>query len=196
MTSATDELRRLLDERGVEYQKLNEYVTWVFLEDRAITFFSNEHGVSAEVSYPRPVLNGTEFLTPEQATAATLGMVGSKVGSKVCGGKLTAEQVEKAIHDCSAYASYDGVQYYASGIRLQAIADELSAALGGGECEPKWTLQGTTQTQEFWRCDCGNCGYEFGVEDRRSSPWSIVVNSVDIPNYCPECGMKQKAVKR
>lgn len=71
--TATDELRRLLDERDVKYQKLNEYITWVFLEDRAITFFSDEFGVSAEVSYPRPVLNGTKFLTPEQAIAATLG---------------------------------------------------------------------------------------------------------------------------
>ena len=69
----TDELRRLLDERDVKYQKLNEHVTWVFLEDRVITFFSDELGVSAEVSYPKPVLNGTKFLTPDQAIAATLG---------------------------------------------------------------------------------------------------------------------------
>ena len=48
---------------------------------------------------------------------------------------LTAEQVEKAIRDCSIYASYDGCTYYASGIRLQAIADELNAAMGGGTCE-------------------------------------------------------------
>lgn len=50
---------------------------------------------------------------------------------------LTAEQVEKAIHDCSTYASYDGCTYYASGIRLQAIADELNATLGGDvkDCE-------------------------------------------------------------
>ena len=41
-------------------------------------------------------------------------------------GTLTAEQVEKAIRDCSTYASYDGCTYYASGIRLQAIADELN----------------------------------------------------------------------
>ena len=62
--------------------------------------------------------------------------------------------------------------------------------------EPKWTLQGKTQTQEFWRCECGNCGYEFGVEDRQSRPWRVVVGSVDVPNFCPQCGVKQKAVKR
>jgi len=44
-------------------------------------------------------------------------------------GTLTAEQVRKAIFAGSVYASYDGAQYYASGIE-QAIADELNAMLG------------------------------------------------------------------
>ena len=56
-------------------------------------------------------------------------------------------------------------------------------------CEPKWTLQGKTQTQEFWRCDCGNCGECFGVEDRRAF---VTLDKVDVPNFCPNCG---KAVK-
>ena len=41
--------------------------------------------------------------------------------------ELTAEQVREAIFDCSAYASYDGAQYYANGINMQAIADELNS---------------------------------------------------------------------
>ena len=45
-------------------------------------------------------------------------------------GTLTAEQVRKAIFAGSAYASYDGAQYYANGIDMQAIADELNAELG------------------------------------------------------------------
>jgi len=53
-------------------------------------------------------------------------------------GALTAEQVEKAIRDCSTYASYDGCTYYASGIRLQAIADELNGELGSGTCDTHW----------------------------------------------------------
>jgi len=78
-----------------------------------------------------------------------------------------------------------------------SLRDRLQAAeLWSVTCEPKWTLQGKTQTQEFWRCECGNCGYEFGVEDRQSSPWHVVVGSVDVPNFCPECGVKQKAVER
>jgi hypothetical protein len=45
-------------------------------------------------------------------------------------GKLTAEQVRKAIFNNSSYTSYDGARYHASGISIQAIADELNAALG------------------------------------------------------------------
>lgn len=41
--------------------------------------------------------------------------------------ELTDEQVREAIFDCSAYASYDGAQYYANGINMQAIADELNS---------------------------------------------------------------------
>lgn len=104
-------------------------------------------------------------------------------------GTLTAEQVSKAVYAHSIHADCADADW-------QAIADELNATVGNGTCEPKWTLQGTTQTQEFWRCECGICGYEFGVEDRRSRPWQVVVNSVDVPNYCPECGTRQKAVKR
>lgn len=42
-------------------------------------------------------------------------------------GTLTAEQVRTAIFNGSSYASYDGAQYYANGINMQAIADELNS---------------------------------------------------------------------
>ena len=57
-------------------------------------------------------------------------------------------------------------------------------------CEPSWVLQGETQTQEFWRCECGNCGECFGVEDRSSFPLKMTIGEVDIPNFCPNCGWK------
>lgn len=44
--------------------------------------------------------------------------------------KLTAEQVRAAIFNASVYASFDGAKYYADGIGMQAIADELNATLG------------------------------------------------------------------
>lgn len=109
------------------------------------------------------------------------------------GGTLTAEQVRKVLLYHLPHREYYSVEQTDA---WQAIADKLNALLGSGTCEPKWTLQGKTQTQEFWRCECGNCGYAFGVEDRQSRPWHIIVGSVDVPNFCPECGIKQKAVKR
>jgi len=113
-------------------------------------------------------------------------------------GTLTAEQVKDAVlenfeemhetnYDCWKPSKFD----------WQAIADELNAELGSGTCEPNWVLQGKTQTQEFWRCECGNCGYEFGVEDRSSFPFEITIDEVDVPNFCPNCGKRiRKAVGR
>ena len=79
---------------------------------------------------------------------------------------------------------------------IMAVTPEqaIAATLGSGTCEPKWTLQGKTQTQEFWRCECGNCGECFGVEDRRAF---VTIDKVDVPNFCQNCGARiGKAVER
>lgn len=112
-----------------------------------------------------------------------------KWNTRATHGTLTAEQVREAIFNGSSYASYDGAKYYADGINMQATADELNAR-AGRTCEPKWTLQGETQTQEFWRCECGNCNECFGVEDRSSFPFKMTIDKVEAPNYCPNCGAK------
>ena len=96
--------------------------------------------------------------------------------------ELTAEQVSKAVYAHSIHADCADADW-------QAIADELNE-MASRTCEPKWTLQGTTQAQEFWRCDCGNCGECFGIEDRQSFPFKMTIDKVKIPNYCPECGWK------
>lgn len=73
MTSATDELRRLLDERGVEWRKTPHYSSEsqdneTVFEGNGIEWYANDH------------LNGRLGLravryevTPEQAVEATLG---------------------------------------------------------------------------------------------------------------------------
>lgn len=74
--SATDELRRLLDERGVEYEvqregKLSEAVVWDGpIGTKHSAFVSNENldRRSGEILY------ATLFVTPEQAIDATLGL--------------------------------------------------------------------------------------------------------------------------
>ena len=119
-SSATEELRRLLDERGVEWWDGGEGLTIIPAQDgvpRAWTVgtwpFGKDMGDCLWIENRQP-------LTPEQAIAATLWS-----------GTLTAEQVHDAIFNGSSYASFDGAKYYADGIRMQEIADRLNAELRG-----------------------------------------------------------------
>ena len=69
----------------------------------------------------------------------------------------------------------------------QAIADELNATMGAGECE--WMLEHSGVLYDKWKCSA--CGYLY-VESRTDD------GATDLdPNYCPHCGFKiRKAVKR
>ena len=150
-SNATDELRKLLDELGVSHSDHYWHTSW--------------RSKSGTLHMANEQVNGSlmvDMLTPEQAVAVTLGST------------LTAEQIEKAIHDCSTYASYDGCTYYASGMMLQAIADELNAMLGSGTCEVEYV-------NEWMGWHCKSCDTLWqGLPDQK-------------PNYCQNCG---KAVKR
>ena len=110
--SAIDELRRMLDERGIHWWAGDDERKTLW-ESNSLTweYFSFENG-DAWLGF----LGACEQdITPEQAIAATLG-----------GGTLTAEHVREAIFGNSSYASYDGAKYYADGIGMQAVADELN----------------------------------------------------------------------
>ena len=96
---------------------------------------------------------------------------------------LTAAQVRVAIFNNSSYASYDGARYYADGISMQAIADELNATLGGGECEPTEENTCNLCGQDLVACDVG-VGANGGA---------IELDPPILFNFCPNCG---KAVKR
>lgn len=164
--SATETLRQMLDERGVEHYDGSERTLWGYEptgEDTGIYRYA-----ASEIS--GGFLQFDMFrITPEQAIAATLG-----------GGKLTAEQVREAIYDCSTYANYDGCTYHASGIRLQAIVDELNATLGDGEREKEleklaWDMWCEITTCPDYRmppCMTGSIcervrNLEIGVDERR-----------------------------
>ena len=148
MTSATDELRRMLDERGVEYY-VKDLLNIKFFHDTRW----NANGVYWCYT---EFVGATTYLTmcgewkdctPEQAIAATLGYElnpdGLPVGltisedgtlldwrgenyvrqSTLGNGTLTAEQVEDAV--------YRHCKFYEGGeVDAQAIADELNAELG------------------------------------------------------------------
>lgn len=90
--TATERLRELLDERGVEY-RTEEYM------GMPVTFF--EHGGQrwSITSHPDGymIVNSVNY-SPEQAIAATLGS-----------GRLTAEQVRKAPDWAGFFASIEAV---------------------------------------------------------------------------------------
>ena len=88
------------------------------------------------------------------------------------------------------FVEYDNGRLAATCEPVLTPEQAIAATLGSETCELKWTLQGETQTQEFWRCECGNCGYWFGAEDRSTFPFKMTIDKVDVPNYCPNCGAK------
>ncbi|MBR4687081.1 MAG: hypothetical protein IKP01_02105 [Bacteroidales bacterium] len=134
----TDELRKLLDERGVEY------------ETNDIMGASETSWLGFTAFQLTPSANIVMAVTPEQAIAATLGS-----------STLTTEQVRAAIFNSSSYASYDGAQYYVNGINMQAIADELNA-LAERTCRIESSyLNDFTSEHECWYEFEMECGYRF-----------------------------------
>ena len=91
---------------------------------------------------------------------------------------LTAEHVREAIFNNSSYASYDGARYYADGIGMQAVADELNARaermcrMEGDKCfPPKCSACG-------WQADTYDCAW---LEDGRYEYDG---------KFCKQCGAK------
>lgn len=98
----------------------------------------------------------------------------------VAHGTLTAGQVREAIFNGSVYASFDGAKYYADGISMQAIADELNAKLNA--CAER-TCELNDILSRNGGYKCSECSAIFdGYEDDVS--YDIV------PNYCPSCGAR------
>jgi len=127
-----------------------------------------------------------ERITPEQAIAVTLGSESVDYMLNTIGkleeenerlrsscGTLTAEQVSEAIEKCFDF------DVWVPSERGQAIADELNATLGRGECEPtkERTCKRIVKGKKYGsdKLVCSECGY--GLGDNR---WS----------FCPKCGAK------
>lgn len=161
--TATERLRELLDELGVEWCETRSNVGCVFTHYNS-ELFGDIAAMDNGAGYLYfGELNGI-CITPEQAIAATLGnelnLDGLPVGltisedgnllnwrgenyvrqSTLCGGRLTAEQVEETVekhwHDLpDEYDMPEATALLEYSYNWQAIADELNAALGAGKCE-------------------------------------------------------------
>lgn len=161
--TATEELRRLLDERGVEWikpSKDNERWThWHGCDGNLFTASEDARGCVW--------IGGS--VTPAWAVEATLGR-----------GTLTAEQVRELIAPhLHAIPTFDfgrhGAVWKAD---FQAIADELNAELGRGECRVE-SMHGFTDpfvgTGHCVELSCHT------IDDWRDS---------EPPAFCPYCGRK------
>lgn len=96
-----------------------------------------------------------------QAIAVTLG-----------GGKLTAEQVHEAV---SGNRNITDKRFYCD---WQAIADELNATLGGGECKVVASSTDGLTTDDPRQWFELSCGHAFKLD------------GLDAPVACPVCGRK------
>lgn len=174
--SATEELRRLLDERGVEWRdSSNENVLHTTWNNMNCWFIEFQDGWTA--------WGMSMHGTPEQAIAATLGEV--RAGSSRF--ELTAEQVRELIEHNSYHVSGNMREFFNGA--YEEIADELNAALGGGDCEfvIEDNMNETEGMGDVW-FRCTNCGTTF---DYYADDWLMK------QNYCPHCGFKiRKAVER
>lgn len=167
--SATDELRKLLDERGVEYEAEDMQTNmqtywgdWCFMEP----LDAKPHTLGAQcelMCIPA---------TPEQAIAATLGDADyeRRMDELLC--RLTNGKWSKS-------RSYS-VDF------MMSCVDEAyeDATLGGGECELVYG-ENDYGDDGWW---CKSCGEWFAASFRHTGRDNIIV-----PRFCQRCG---KAVKR
>ena len=172
----TEELRCMLDERGVEYEAPHSGFTIVRTDNAVCKFYETleepERGVFAVVT--------TDWLTPEQAIAATLGR-----------GTLTADDVRDLIERHSDASGGNGRDFH-NGAYV-AIADELNATLGSCNCSNNCTnSERTTTVDETWHVgfhmwngervtihvmECSKCGRTYEHVNGNYE-------------FCPNCGRK------
>jgi hypothetical protein len=115
--TATDELRRMLDERGVEYEveregKLSEAVLWDGpIGTKHSAFVSNENPDKATGE----ILYATLFLPPEQAITATLGRGTCRMGMLDTGNEAAYEHYEYIMHCEECHHEFGYVLYNEDG---------------------------------------------------------------------------------
>lgn len=103
--------------------------------------------------------------------------------------ELTAEQVREAIFNGSAYASYDGAQYYANGISMQAIADELNT------CAERTCNVELNESKTAVICsNCGSSELLKGWSTFKGWDGETRIDTFTTYPYCPNCGARVKMV--
>ena len=172
MTSATERLRALLDERGVEWRP----IAW---NPKKETFYYTSDGVGfcADEYVDGVKIYTDAIISPEQAIDATLGpedaytredverafVSGYSLGSLPVGSDPQWDQNEQTVDEHMAELGW--VRKDGPGTCHPVISDNLNESEGAGDA---WA-------------DCSECGHLlFVLTDPTSEP----------PNYCPGCGRR------
>ncbi len=163
--TATDELRRMLDERGVEHYDGYDYTEW---DVGGIHYLANDH-LRLE---GRMVLRRT--CTPEQAIEATLG---PRVQPPAMPEQPPYDLLIDLLRDeWDIDVMWDGLRrFWYVGLTDEGVRkrDEQEATLGRGTCKP---VDGYDDDGEEIGTCCSECG----------SPWPVYY----VVRYCPVCGCK------
>lgn len=163
--TATDELRGLLDERGVKWMP----IAW---NPKRETFYHTSNGVGfcADECADGVKIYTDATITPEQAVEATLGPREQPPYD---------ELIEALRRDWDIEASWDGLRrFWYVGLTDEGVRkrDEREATLGRGECHE-------VIVDVYWH-GCGNCGYVW--------EYMYGIGKCTRPNFCPNCGRKVK----
>ena len=173
--SGTERLRRLLDERGVEYQAIGDATFWE-THDGAFRYKAKSHAEKLMVM--TCCSQKCAVMTPEQAIDATLGR-----------GTLSASQVSGAIYAHSIHADCADADW-------QAIADELNNTLGSCNCSNSERTNETCRNvcnsvSEFTCSECGfNCDLTSWISLFDGDDGRHRHHHLGIPNFCPNCGKR------
>lgn len=181
--TATDVLRRLLDERGVEWSRPSG-LNSSFAD--SITFIGDVAVVGE--------IDGSDLLrinfdgTPEQAIAATLGETPTPPPPTPPKQPPYDELIESLRRDWGIDASWDGLRrFWYVGLTDEGVRkrDEREATLGRGTCHD---VRSADHTIAF---ECSECGcwvaYDEYWETGIYVPHETGQEHIH-PRYCPNCG--------
>ena len=202
--AATEKLKALLDERGVEYKThdiiIGKAVTWAGSVCNWVAL-PDERGLAVGVY--------KDYLTPEQTIAVTLGNETCEWPTDMEGQRI---QIADTIH--MLRTEYDGDHEW------EDVVIELVYVEHGGD---KWVVRGARG--EAWACECTvtghddelydnsgdwsnlptpwdrpepdgwykcpnpSCGCVVGYSLLADDSWTIYMDDYQIPfNHCPQCG--------
>lgn len=179
MTSATERLRALLDERGVEWWQSANTLGCVFTRWHSPLFgdevVAMENGKEGLVLFDH-------FMTPEQAIAATLGETPTPPPPTPPEQPPYDLLIDLLRDEWGIDVSWDGLRrfwYVGLNEKGMRMRDEREAAtLGSGTCHAVFEVDAMSEDERIGEFVCSECGETFG--DGRDQ----------VPRYCPSCGKK------